>query len=83
MTEQHPYRATIPPVPDGTPRPLWSVMIPTYNCAKYLRETLASVLVQDPGPDVMQIEVVDDHSTKDDPEAVVKELAGDRYTYQF
>ena len=26
----------------------------------------------------MQIEVVDDHSTKDDPEAVVKELAGDR-----
>jgi glycosyltransferase involved in cell wall biosynthesis len=74
MSEQHPYRATIPLVPDGTPRPLWSVMIPTYNCAKYLRETLASVLAQDFEPDVMQIEVVDDYSTHDDPKAVVKEL---------
>jgi glycosyltransferase involved in cell wall biosynthesis len=49
-------------------------MIPTYNCAEYLRETLASVLAQDLGSDLMQIEVVDDCSTKDDPEAVVKEL---------
>ncbi|HZY25562.1 MAG TPA: glycosyltransferase, partial [Bacteroidales bacterium] len=53
-------------------------MIPTYNCAHYLRETIASVLAQDPGPEIMQIEVVDDHSTRDDPEVVVKELAGDR-----
>jgi glycosyltransferase involved in cell wall biosynthesis len=81
MNEQHLYRATIPPVPEGTPRPLWSVMIPTYNCANYLRETLASVLAQDPGVDVMQIEVVDDHSTKDDPEAIVRELAGDRVSF--
>jgi glycosyltransferase involved in cell wall biosynthesis len=29
----------------------------------------------------MQIEVVDDHSTKDDPEAVVRELAGDRVSF--
>jgi glycosyltransferase involved in cell wall biosynthesis len=65
-------------VPEGTPRPLWSVMIPVYNCAHLLRETLASVLAQDPGPDRMHIEVVDDCSTKDDPEAVVRELAGDR-----
>ena len=78
MTEQHSYRATIPPVPDGIPRPLWSVMIPTYNCAKYLRETLASVLAQDLGPDVMQIEVIDDHSTQDDPAAVVEELGRGR-----
>lgn len=81
MNEQHPYRATVPQVPEGIPRPLWSVMIPAYNCANYLRETLASVLVQDPGPEVMQIEVVDDHSTKDDPEAVVRELAGDRVSF--
>jgi glycosyltransferase involved in cell wall biosynthesis len=65
-------------VPTGTERPFWSVMIPTYNCAHLLRETLASVLAQDPGPERMQIEVVDDCSTKDDPEAVVRELAGDR-----
>jgi glycosyltransferase involved in cell wall biosynthesis len=81
MNEQHPYRATILAVPEGTPRPLWSVMIPTYNCANYLRETLASVLAQDPGPEVMQIEVVDDHSTKDDPEAVVREFGRGRVNF--
>jgi glycosyltransferase involved in cell wall biosynthesis len=56
-------------------------MIPTYNCANYLRETLASVLAQDPGPEVMQIEVVDDHSTKDDPAAVVEELGRGRVSF--
>ncbi len=35
-------------VPAGIPRPLWSVMIPTFNCAAYLRETLASVLASFP-----------------------------------
>jgi glycosyltransferase involved in cell wall biosynthesis len=53
-------------------------MIPTYDCAELLRETLGSVLVQDPGPDEMQIEVVDDHSTRDDPEAVVRAVGGGR-----
>jgi glycosyltransferase involved in cell wall biosynthesis len=56
-------------------------MIPTYNCASYLRETLASVLAQDPGPDVMQIAVVDDHSTQDDPAAVVEELGRGRVEF--
>ena len=32
---------TIAPLPSGRPRPFWSVMIPTYNCADYLRHTLA------------------------------------------
>ncbi|MEQ9234992.1 MAG: glycosyltransferase [Coleofasciculus sp. E2-BRE-01] len=63
MSEQYYYRATISPIPKGEQRPLWSVMIPTYNCAQYLRETLANVLAQDPGSEVMQIEVIDDHST--------------------
>lgn len=67
----------IAPVPATTARPRWSVMIPTYNCADYLRETLASVLAQDPGADQMQIEVIDDCSTRDDPAAVVRELAPD------
>jgi Glycosyl transferase family 2 len=52
-------------------------MIPTHDCAHYLRETLASVLAQDPGPERMQIEVVDDASS-DTPEAVVEELGRGR-----
>jgi len=70
----------IPPVSPG-PRPFFSVMIPTHNCAGYLRETLASVLAQDPGPEQMQIEVIDDCSTKDDPEAVVAELGRGRVIF--
>jgi len=72
------FRPSIPPVPDDIQRPLWSVMIPTYHCASYLREALGSVLAQDPGPDEMQIEVVDDASTRDNPEAVVAELGRGR-----
>ena len=53
-------------------------MIPTFHCAGYLGETLRSVLAQDPGPEAMQIEVVDDHSTEDDPEAVVREIGRGR-----
>jgi len=74
------HRAVIPPRGDVT-YPAWSVMIPTYNCALYLRHTLAGVLAQDPGPDAMQIEVIDDHSTRDDPAAVVEELGRGRVTF--
>jgi glycosyltransferase involved in cell wall biosynthesis len=81
MTAATPHRAEIPPVADGAPRPLWSVMIPTFECARYLRTTLESVLAQAPGPDVMQIEVVDDHSTGDDPRAVVEEAGRGRVAF--
>ncbi len=81
MSDNHPYQIEIPPIPEGVARPLWSVMIPTYNCADYLRITLASVLEQDLGADVMQIEVIDDFSTHDDPEAIVKELGGNRVSF--
>ncbi len=85
MTQQNqylqPHRAEIAPLSEGITRPLWSVMIPTYNCADYLRETLTTILAQDLGPEVMQIEVVDDYSTQDDPEAIVREIAGDRVSF--
>ena len=68
----------IEPVPAGTERPLWSVMIPTFNNTRYLRQTLESVLAQDPGPDDMQIEVVDNCSTDHDIEEVVRGIAGRR-----
>jgi glycosyltransferase involved in cell wall biosynthesis len=71
----------IAPVPEGVRRPLWSVMIPTFNCANHLRQTLESVLAQDPGPEQMQIEVVDDVSTKDDPEAVIREVGQGRVAF--
>ena len=72
------HRATIEPVGTNVWRPTWSVMIPTYNCATTLGETLSSVLEQDLGPDQMQIEVVDDSSDRDDPEAVVRDVGGGR-----
>src|SRR5437660_1175967 len=68
----------IMPVPGGVERPLWSVMIPTFNRTTYLRRTLESVLAQDPGSEQMQIEVVDDCSTVDDPGPVVRAIAGGR-----
>jgi glycosyltransferase involved in cell wall biosynthesis len=76
--------STIPriaPVPASVQRPLWSVMIPTFNCAKHLRATLESVLAQDPGPEQMQIEVVDDCSDKDAPEEVVGEIGRGRVLF--
>ncbi len=69
------------PIADHVARPKWSVMIPTYNCAGTLRQTLQSVLDQDPGPGVMQIEVVDNCSTKDRPEDVVQELGRGRVLF--
>lgn len=78
MNELNSYRDKILPIPAGEERPLWSVMIPTHDCATYLRETLSSVLAQAPDSQLMQIEVVDDFSTKDDPKAVVEELGKGR-----
>ena len=78
--EPNPY-ARLLPVKNGILRPLWSVMIPTHNCAAYLRETLASVLAQDPGANIMQIEVVDDCSTRDNPAEVVEELGRGRVEF--
>ena len=69
------HRPRIDPIPAGQARPRWSVMIPTYECAGYLPVAIEGVLAQDPGPEQMQIEVVDDCST-DDPETVVSRYGG-------
>jgi glycosyltransferase involved in cell wall biosynthesis len=72
------WRGRIGPVPSGEPGPLWSVMIPAFNCAQYLAKTLESVLAQDPGQNLMQIEVVDDHSTMGDPAEVARTVGRGR-----
>jgi len=70
------------PPPPLAARPFWSVMIPIYNAREdYLRETLQSVLCQDPGIDEMQIEVLDNCSTIGDPEALVREIGGGRILF--
>jgi glycosyltransferase involved in cell wall biosynthesis len=71
----------IHPVIKDVSRPLWSVMIPVYNCSEYLRSTLESVLAQDPGLEQMQIEVVDDASTDADVEEMVRAIGKSRVTY--
>jgi hypothetical protein len=65
----------VAPVAEGAPRPRWSVMIPTYNCAHLAGATIDSVLAQDPGPDAMEIVVVDDAS-QDGIDAVVARYDG-------
>jgi hypothetical protein len=77
----NPYAPPVAPVADGGPRPFWSVMIPTYDCADYLRRTLASVLAEAPDASEMQIEVVDDCSTRDDPARVVEEIGRGRVAF--
>lgn len=81
MNDLNSTAARIDPVLTGETRPLWSVMIPTFNCAIYLRQTLQSVLLQAPDPAQMQIEVVDDVSTQDDPEAEVREVGAGRVLF--
>ncbi len=71
----------IAPLPDNAVRKLWSVMIPVYNCSDYLPQALQSVLDQDMGEDLMQIEVVDDCSTDADIENMVKEMGKGRVSY--
>ncbi|WP_158531183.1 glycosyltransferase family 2 protein [Algoriphagus chordae] len=56
-------------------------MIPAYNCSNYLIETIKSVLQQDMGEELMQIEVVDDCSTDADIAALVLELGKGRVKY--
>jgi glycosyltransferase involved in cell wall biosynthesis len=56
-------------------------MIPVYNCAAYLEDTLQSVLLQDLGEENMQIQVVDDASTDLDVKALVEQIGKGRVEY--
>lgn len=71
----------IAPLPADPDQPLWSVMIPSYNCIQYLRKTIKSVLIQALDAKNMQIEVIDDFSSDGDVEALVNELGEGRVTF--
>jgi glycosyltransferase involved in cell wall biosynthesis len=60
--------------------PRFSVVIPVHNGTPFLGATLKSVLDQDPGPERMEIVVVDDCS-KDDPKSLVESCGGGRVKF--
>ena len=57
--------------------PLISVVIPAWNCARYLRRALDSVLAQQYPDDRLDVIVVDDGSTDASPEIVADYAARD------
>jgi len=69
------------PVPNDVVRPLWSVMIPVYNCTEYIEAAINSVLQQYPGEDKMHIEVIDDCSTDADVGALVERVGKGKVQY--
>lgn len=72
---------TIAPLPENIIRPLWSVMIPAYNCSVFLPDAVQSVLEQDFDPEAMQIEVIDDCSTDTDVKALIEKIGKGRVGY--
>src|SRR5882757_10660601 len=75
------FPPTIAPIAAGDNPTVISVMIPTYNCIGFIKEALESVLVQDPGAEIMQIQVVDDCSTDGDVEALISEIGRGRVLF--
>jgi glycosyltransferase involved in cell wall biosynthesis len=71
----------IGPLAEAAKRPLWSVMIPTFNRTEYLEQALKAILGQDLGPEKMHIEVIDNCSTKSEPEALVREIGQGRISF--
>ena len=65
----------------STTQPLWSIMIPVYNCGAFLHEAIMSILSQDMGEELMQIEVIDDASTDIDVKTSVERWGKGRITY--
>ncbi|MDB5111823.1 MAG: glycosyl transferase family 2 [Mucilaginibacter sp.] len=71
----------IKPVVGYDSRPLWSVVIPTYNCSNFLPQTLNSVLAQARSLDEMQIMVVDDCSTDGEVQPIVERVGKGRVDF--
>lgn len=67
--------------PERTATIQWSVVVPAYNCAHFLAETLEGVVAQLGGRADAEIIVVDDAST-DDPEAVVRDVGRGHVRYE-
>jgi len=69
----------IAPVSSAGARPLWTVAVPTFEpVARHLADALRSVLAQDPGPDELELVVVDDASPTVDVGAIVRDVCGPR-----
>ena len=62
-------------------QPFWSIMIPTFNCAQSLRRTIESVLSATAYNPKTQIEIVDDCSSRDNPEDVADLYQGRGVTF--
>jgi glycosyltransferase involved in cell wall biosynthesis len=62
--------------------PFVSVILPVYNDAKALRRCLKSLRKQTFPVDRFEVIVVDNGSTKDDPQAVVADFPGYRYSVE-
>lgn len=63
-------------------RPKLSITIPTYNPEPhYFEQTIKSILFQNLPLNVVQIEVVDDASTKVDVESIVREIGQGRISF--
>jgi glycosyltransferase involved in cell wall biosynthesis len=61
--------------------PIINIKIPTYNCSKYLAETINSILNQKNfNLDLLDIEVIDDCSS-DNPEAVINQIGQGRVKF--
>ena len=76
-------RRTAPRIPrlrTAARRPFWTVIVPTHRRDHYLPQALGSILAQDPGPDRMQIQVMDDDPASE-TRALVRRLGGDRIGY--
>ena len=82
LAEIEAHTPEIAPVPSGVARPRWSVMIPTYTNQRYLTRTLESVLSQCPGPEAMQIAVIDSGSTTGESKRIVEKLGAGRVTFE-